>query len=172
MLVILSKLVTGADDRAWIDRVRLAHDPHYAVVGPHFTLVFPFAGLSVEEVTRHAEAVAATTSAVRFRLSRAAAVRDAFAPRSHVFLLPTEGEYRLRQLHRRLYSGVLAPKLHPEIPFVPHVTVGAFDQHEDAERLAGSLEPFEMEGDLHEMELADFDGKAVTELRRFRFGRR
>ena len=172
MFVIFSKLETDEDHGAWIHRIRLAHDPHHSVVGPHFTLVFPFDGLLVEEVIPHAEAVALTTSTLRFRLSRASAVRDAFAPRSHVFLLPTEGEYRLRQLHRRLYSGVLEPKLLPEIPFVPHVTVGAFDRHEDAERLARSLEPFEIEGELLGMELAEFDGAALTEMRHFRFGRR
>ena len=105
--VIYSKLVTQPRDRSWIDSFRCAHDPQYSLVEPHVTFVFPFTGVSVEDVLAHAQDVADATRAIDFRLSRAAAVDDPFSANSHVFLLPTYGAEEMRALHARLYSGVL-----------------------------------------------------------------
>lgn len=169
MLVIFSRPQIDAEAAAWIDRIRRVNDPQHAMIGPHVTLVFPFGGLPVGQVVAHARAVAAAASALAFRLDRAAAVRDAFAARSHVFLMPSTGARRLRRLHRQLYSGVLAPKLDPRVPFRPHLTVAAFERFGDAQRLAASLEPFGIVGRLEGLVLGEFDGKAVTELDRFPF---
>lgn len=166
MLVIFSKLSIQPHDRFWIDSFRRAHDPQHAFVEPHFTFVFPFTGVTVEEVFAHAQDVANATQVIAFRLSRAAAVDDPFSSNSHVFLLPTDGAEEMRGLHARLYSGVLAPKLHPTVSFLPHVTVGAFERHEDAERAVASLQSFDIRGTLDAIQLAEFDGNSVTELRR------
>ncbi|KAF0182165.1 MAG: hypothetical protein FD160_1385 [Caulobacteraceae bacterium] len=169
MLVIVSRLDIGAADRKWIEGIRRDHDPQRAIIDAHFTHVFPFAFSSTAEVISHAATIAASTDVVTFQLSKAAAVRDATAPRSLVFLLPTEGELEIRRLHDRLYSGVLAPMLRADIPFVSHVTVAAFDRNDEAERMARELEPFNTQGKLTAMDLLEFDGATVTELHRFQF---
>jgi 2'-5' RNA ligase len=169
MLVIFSKLDLALPDRTWIDQVRREHDPQCDLVEPHFTLVFPFEGVPVERVAAHATTVAAATHRFAFRLSKAAAVRDALGPKTHVFLAPADGADELRRLHTQLYSGALAAKLHPTIPFVPHVTVGAFDEATAAERLASSLEPLDILGAVDAMVLAEFEGPRLTELHSFRF---
>ena len=169
MFVIFSKLVIHAGDRAWIDSIRRAHDPQQAIVAPHFTFVFPFAGVSIEEVFEHAQNIATATKTLAFRLSRAAAVEDPFSALTHVFLLPTDGADEMRELHGRLYSGVLAAMLHPTLSFIPHVTVGGFERREDADRLVDSLSSFDVGGTLEAIQVAEFDGKNVTELRQFKF---
>lgn len=169
MLVIFSELLVDADDAAWIDRIRRIHDPHQTMVGPHLTLVFPFEGLAAGRVCDHVAAVAAASPILKVRLDRAAAVRDAFAPGAHVFLLPGRGGAGLRRLHRQLYAGVLAPKLDPLFAFRPHVTVAAFERLEDAERLAATLEPVLMDGRVDGLVVAEFDGRAVETLARFPF---
>lgn len=169
MLVIVSRLDIGPADRKWVEGIRRDHDPHHAIIDAHFTHVFPFAYSPTTEVISHAETIAASTDVISFQLSRAAAVRDAVAPRALVFLLPTEGESEIRRLHDRLYSGVLAPMLRADIPFVPHVTVAAFDRIDEAERMASELEPFRTAGKLTAMELLEFDGSTVTLLNRFQF---
>ena len=169
MLVIFSKLSIQSRDRSWIESFRRIHDPQHAFVEPHFTFVFPFTGIPVEDVVAHAQDVANATQVIAFRLSRAAVVDDPFSSHSHVFLLPTDGAEELRGLHARLYTGVLAPKLHPTVSFQPHVTVGAFERREDAERAVASLQTFDIRGALDAIQLADFDGKSVTELRRLSF---
>ena len=169
MLVIFSKLSIQASDRDWIDSIRRAHDPQYAFVPPHFTFVFPFTGIAVEDVLAHARKVIEGTTTLAFRLSRAAAVDDPSGHGSHLFLLPSEGADAMRALHARLYSGILESKLRPDIPFLPHVTVGAFKAREDAEHVAASLRSVDIRGDLEGLNLADFDGESVTELHHVRF---
>jgi 2'-5' RNA ligase len=164
VLVIFSKLAISVKDRAWIDGIRHAHDPQYDIVDPHFTYAFPFTGIPIDAVLSHARAVAASTPRLAFRLSRAAAVKDRLGSGSHVFLLPTDGAEQMRALHDRLYSGVLASRLHPTIPFLPHVTVGWFQQHDEAERVAAALGPVDMRGRLDAIHVAEFDGRVVTEL--------
>lgn len=167
---MFSKLMIEARDRIWVEDIRKAYDPQREMVEPHFTFVFPFDGLSSDEVLAHAGYVARETSPIAFRLRRASAVRDNFGGGSHLFLLPIEGEAAMRALHKQLYSGLLAPKLHPEATYAPHVTVGAFERHEDAERIAASLPPFDIRGMLNAIQLADFDGTSVRELRELVFG--
>lgn len=172
MLVIFSKLDIPARDHAWIEAVRGEHDPQQQMVEPHLTFVFPFEGLSSGEVIGHAQAIASEASPISFCLSQAAAVRDQFGPGSHLFLLPGEGARRICALHARLYSGVLAPKLHPTANYVPHVTVGAFARHEDAERLAATLSAVDVRGALRAIVIADFDGFRVKELHQAPLGLR
>jgi len=169
MLVIFSRLELDPADRAWLEGVRRRYDPQHAFVDAHFTLVFPFEGVPQDEVAAHATAVATSTPAVAFRLTTAAVVRDPAAERSHVFLLPREGELALSRLHRQLYSGPLEAKLRRDIPYQPHVTVGAFDSHADAERIATVLGPCDIAGTLVSMDLAAFDGRTLANLRNFPF---
>ena len=109
--MIFSRPELRSADRKWVEDIRREHDPQHAFADAHFTLVFPFDGVPCDEVVSHAGAVADSTPAVAFRLTAATAVRDAFSPRSHVFLVPSDGEAEMKSLHRRLYSGVLARKL-------------------------------------------------------------
>lgn len=166
MLVIFSTLDISASDRAWIERVRAQHDPQHRFVEPHVTFVFPFDGLAPDDVLSHAQTVASEASSITFRLSQAAAVRDPFGPNSHLFLLPDEGADDMRALHARLYDGVLAQMRHPTATYVPHVTVGAFAEHDAAERAAEALHVVNIAGQIDAVLIADFDGARVKTLHR------
>jgi hypothetical protein len=65
---------------------------------------------------------------------------------------------------------LLAPKLQREVAYLPHVTVGAFERHDDAERVAASLGPFDLLGALNAIHIADHDGNQLRELHRIPFG--
>lgn len=169
MLAVYSRLTISARDRAWIDAVRQAHDPQYALIEPHVSFVFPFDGIAADTVLPHLRAVAAATRKISFRLADTAAVPDELAPRSHVFLLPSEGEEVMRLLHMRLHEGPLAANLHPTIRFRPHVTVAAFARHEDAEAVANGIGAIHIAGTLDALHLAALDGARVTDLHRFPF---
>jgi 2'-5' RNA ligase len=168
--VLFAKLVIEEPARDWIEHIRRVHDPQHAFVEPHFTLVFPFDGIPVEQIVPHVSSVITATPAINFGLRRVSAVPDPFGPRSYLFLLPEGGKDALHRVHDELYSGVLAAKLHGSVPFLPHVTVGAFDSHHEAERAARSLGPVNIEGQLDHVELAEFNGAAVREIRTFEFG--
>jgi 2'-5' RNA ligase len=171
MLVVFSKLRISDEDRNWIERIRARHDPQHGLVPAHVTFVFPFAGTPADEVAAHAAEVAAETAPIAFVLGMASAAPDPLSPVSRVLLLPVAGAEPMRALHGRLYAGVLARHLREDIAFEPHVTVGAFDDQDDARRLAASAPPFSIGGSLLGLTLAEFDGDALTELGELRFGR-
>lgn len=170
MLVIFAKLDIPAPDRALIEAIRRHHDPLHGGVEPHFTLVFPFAGVSLGEVLGHVQNIASKVAPIPFRLARVAAVRDPLSPGAHLFLLPDEGERRITDLHDRLYSGLLSTSLHPTAVYLPHVTVGRFGTFEDSEAAAASQAAVDIGGVLTAITIGDFDGHRVEELHQVLLG--
>ncbi|MFN7232448.1 MAG: 2'-5' RNA ligase family protein [Brevundimonas sp.] len=170
MLVIFAKLDIPARDRAEIEAIRQRHDALYGRVEPHFTLVFPFAGVSVGEVLGHVQHIATEVEPIPFKLAKIAAVRDPLSPGAHLFFLPDEGVQQITDLHDRLYSGVLATRLHPTAAYLPHVTVGRFERYEDAKTAAASLSAVDIPGRLSVMTIGDFDGEGVEDLHNVRLG--
>lgn len=164
MLVIYSGLKISDADHQWIESVRRAHDPQHPMVAAHFTFVFPFEGTGADVAIEHAARVAAATSPIPFRLTKAASVKDAFGSATHLFLLPREGEEAMRNLHAQLYAGVLAQHRRTEIPFLPHVTVGAFEEAQEAARAADRLGGCDVAGELTDLRVAEFDGRSVVDL--------
>jgi hypothetical protein len=110
-LAVICPLDIATDDRAWIEDVRAHHDPQHDLVEAHFTLVFPMTGIGPTTLTQHVEQIAERTSTIAFRLCGARAVRDSLAPRSHVFLIPDDGDAEIRRLHAALY---IAAQFHLE----------------------------------------------------------
>jgi 2'-5' RNA ligase len=72
-------------------------------------------------------------------LRRAVAVRDAIGSGCYVFLLVDGGHAELLAVHDALYGGVLTNHRRRDLPFVPHVTVGAHSDHGECERIASQL---------------------------------
>lgn len=160
-LAVICPLDITVDDRAWIEDVRARHDPQHDLVEAHFTLVFPMTGVDLTTLSRHVDRIARRARTVDFRLTRARAVRDSLAPRSHVFLIPEEGDEEIRGLHSALYRGELASSLRADIPYQPHVTVAAFESQSAAEALADELGEFQVEGRLRTMALMSVAGGIV-----------
>ena len=169
-LALICPLDISPTDRRWIEGVRGRHDPQHGRVEAHFTLVFPVQGLTEAVMVERALAAAATTPAIGFRLNAARAVADAFSPRTHLFLMPDQGEAAIRALHDGLYQGGLAASLRADIPYAPHVTVGAFDELADAEAVRAAMGRFEIEGRLRALQLMSVDGGEIRLLRAFPLG--
>jgi 2'-5' RNA ligase len=146
-------------DRLWIESVRARHDPQATRIPAHFTLVFP-AALALDTIVDHAATVARQTAAVAFVLREAIAVPDPFTGGGHVFLVPDEGRAALSALHDRLYEGPLRAFLREDLPFVPHVTIGAAPDlsrcEEIQEEVAATLSAtFGTIGSLDVLEIGD-----------------
>ncbi|MEI8277079.1 MAG: 2'-5' RNA ligase family protein [Hyphomicrobiales bacterium] len=170
MLVIFAKLVIPAPDRAEIEAIRRRHDALHGRVEPHFTLVFPFAGVSVGEVLEHVQHIASEVEPIPFKLAKTSAVRDPLSPGGHLFFLPDEGAQQITDLHDRLYSGVLASRLHPTAVYLPHVTIGRFGSFQDAEVAAASQAAVEIGGVLTAITIGDLDGHRVEEVHQVLLG--
>lgn len=126
-------------DRDWIERLRQRHDPNYRLVDAHLTLVFPFAGLDPAALAQHVGAVAAACQPFDISLRCALIVRDAFSAQTHLFLVPDAGFSRVALLHDALYRGALASHLRLDVPYIPHITVGAFADPQAAKEAADEL---------------------------------
>lgn len=137
-LAIVAYPTLQEEDRVWVESLRTANDPQASRIAAHITLVFPVE-LEVQPVLAHTRSLVATLEPLKLVLREATAVPDVLGRGSHVFLVPEEGRAELVALHDRLYSGVLAPYARAEIPFVPHITVAAFEQLEASAEFAATL---------------------------------
>lgn len=126
------------EDRQWIEGIRARYDPLASRIAAHFTLVFPTEVAEAPLVARVRTALRSCES-ISVVLRRAAAFPDANGSGHYVFLLAEEGQADLLALHDTLYDGVLVAHPRRDVPFVPHVTVGAHPQRGECERIANEL---------------------------------
>lgn len=168
-MAVICPLDIATDDRDWIEDLRARHDPQHDLVQAHFTLVFPVTGISPATLIQHVEQIAERTPGIAFRLSGARAVRDSLAPRSHVFLVPDDGDAEIRQLHAALYGGALSSNLRMDVPYQPHVTVAAFETQSAAETLRREIGDFEIKGRLRSLALMSVDEGAIRTQQTFPF---
>ena len=125
-------------DRQWIESFRAKHDPQASRIGVHFTLVFPVEAAPSALGPELAD-VAQATPPISFTIRGTEVVRDVLGNDSQIFLVPAEGDAQIATLHDRLYAGALRTHLRADIPFVPHMTVGAAPDTQVAERLAEEI---------------------------------
>jgi 2'-5' RNA ligase len=155
-------------DHRRIESFRALHDPQASRIAAHFTLVFPVE-LAAQPAVEHVSAVLRGARAIAFVLRRAEAVADLVAGGSHVFLVPEEGGERIVALHDQLYGGPLRPFSRQDIPFLPHITIGAAATHEECQRLADELnrETIAVEGVLEQVDLIEVTKEGVQPVVRF-----
>ena len=103
-----------------IQSFRKKHDPLYGKIDPHITLVFPFLSpIPNTELRDHIHTVIRDFSPFPITLDRHAVQTEGW-----IWLPVTQGKETIISLHDRLYSGPLHPFLHPEMPYIPHLTIG------------------------------------------------
>src|SRR2546423_12783357 len=124
-LLVLAYPRIAHEDFVWLQAIRAQHDERYfALVAPHFTLVFPMTSVSRTDFSAHVRQQAAGIEAISFVARCAIVVADDGKKFSHVFLVPDEGFSEIVKLHDRLYAGLFAPELRLDITFIPHIGVG------------------------------------------------
>lgn len=126
------------DDRRWLESLRARYDPLASRIAAHFTLVFP-TDVAAAPVVAAVRQALRSPAPIAFVLRRAAACPDVTGAGHYVALLAEEGHRDLIALHDRLHGGALAAHRRPDIPFVPHVTVGARPGLDECERIADRL---------------------------------
>jgi 2'-5' RNA ligase len=137
-LAVVAYPALSEDDRRWIEGIRARHDPLASRIAAHLTLVFP-AEVAEDLLLTEVETALRPFESMAVVLGRAAAVPDPIGGGCHVFLLAEEGQARLHAAHDALYAGVLAAHRRGDVPYVPHVTVGARPHLGACERLARRL---------------------------------
>ncbi|MBX3001733.1 MAG: 2'-5' RNA ligase family protein [Caldilineaceae bacterium] len=149
---------------AWIQTIRWEFDPQYDSIDPHFTLIFPTDCVDPARLEAHLRAAAEGIAPFRFMLRCALPVKDGFSAQTHLFLVPDEGFSDLVRLHSRLYTGPLKAHLRLDIPYIPHITIGAFLDAAACKAAADNLnaQPFAVEGRIARLCLLDVTPSSVT----------
>lgn len=159
LLLVIAYPRWEADAYERIQAFRSLHDAlYYQVVEPHFTLVFPVAGMGEEAFIADVAARAVNVAPIRFHLRCATVNKDGFAPVYHTLLVPDEGYSSLVRLHDRLYAGALRPHLRLDIDFIPHVGIA---NDADPERVkvwadAWNDEPFTLSGRIDRLDVITY----------------
>jgi 2'-5' RNA ligase len=137
-LAVVAYPTLSDGDRSWVEGIRTRYDPLAPRIAAHFTLVFPTEVAEAPLVAQVRNALQ-SASPIPVVLRRAAVYPDAIGGGGYIFLVAEEGYRELVTLHDALYEGVLAAHKRPDIPFVPHVTVGGQPQVGECERIANEL---------------------------------
>lgn len=154
------------DDAAWIQSIRAQHDPNAELIAAHVTLVFPTVVADEQRLRQEVRRQVAGHTRFPLVIRCALPVKDMLSPSTHVFLVPDEGLSQVVRLHDALYASALAPSLRLDIPFIPHITVGATHDLAAAKALADAVnqQGRVVQGTISTVSLISFDGRAV-ELR-------
>lgn len=149
-----------------IDGIREKYDPAARLVRPHITLVFPFVSmLDAEKLRVHMQGALAGMEPFAVTLQGISAQRG-FG--NYLLLNVHVGKNTIKQLHRRLYTGILEQYLPVWCrTYEPHLTVGrledpqAFEQAlEDTRNIS---ERFETVVDSICVEIIETDGSSTIE---------
>lgn len=167
-LLVVAYPQLSTADFAWIQAIRERHDPLYSVIAPHFTLVFPVSEVAQDAFIAHIAARARQVSSIPFTIRCATIVKDAFSPLTHLFLVPDDGNSPLIKLHDALYTRVLADALRLDVPFIPHITIGA---HADAcacKAVVGDInrQNIRIQGQIDALDIIAYENTAVTPITR------
>lgn len=129
-------IVPPADLMTPVEAIRRRFDTLVDAVPAHVTLVFPFeSDISDEALRSHIESATRDFPSFRIELRGFSCVED-----QYLFFGVDAGSEEIRDLHRRLYTGSLAPFL-SDLPFSPHVTVGRFRTADECTAVVKGLEP-------------------------------
>jgi len=104
-----------------INTFREKYDPNWHIIPPHITIVSPVSGISENQLEEHVDNVIKDLSYFSIRLTTLTKTID-----DNLFLRVKKGNDEIVNLHDKLYSGILAPYVPTDFPFVPHVTLGDF----------------------------------------------
>ncbi len=163
--VILGYPIISKPDFDRIQSLRKTYDRLYEVVEPHFTFVFPTTKLSIEDLTEHTMLKSADTHKIAIILAKAIVIDDDSKTFSHTFLVPSDGEKEINELHDLLYTDSLASELRLDIPFVPHIGVGTGDAAA-MQKLADEInaQGVDIKGTIDTLTVASYDGKTVNDV--------
>ena len=97
---------------------------------------------------------------------------DDEAQNGYVYLVPDEGYSAVSRLHDALYDGLLSSHLRLDIPFLPHITLGASTDRKFLKRLCDELNAtsFTVLGSIHELSVATLHEGRIRNLVNFSLG--
>lgn len=143
MLAVIAVPEFAAEDAAWIDAIRRAHDPQFDVVPAHVTLVFPFESADPDWFAGHVAAIAAVTAPMDVLFDRLARIENPQQPKYrflNVLLADAASAMPLTALYRVLGGQSSSKRLGDYEPHVTLTRFGAVFSSKALERQLGNLQ--------------------------------
>ena len=157
-------------DRETIEAFRHEHDlPFRDVVAVHFMMVFASHDIDESRYVTHIKEIASSCYRVSFHCRYAMLGVDDDNCNGYVFLVPDEGYSAISRLHDRLYTGLLAPSLRLDLPFIPHMTIGTLPDYSAAKALCDRLNSTSLSiaGSLDALTVGTLESNRIIDLAHF-----
>ena len=168
-LLVLAFPALNKKDYEWIQSIREKYDDrYYKVVDPHFTIVFPVFDFEESVFVSHIETLAKDVEPIEFSVQCTTIVKDSFSDYTDIFLVPDKGNSDIIRLHDRLYMGVLKSELRLNIPFIPHIGIGAATDPVESKRISDKINEtrFCIEGKINTLSVCRYDYPKVEIIKR------
>jgi 2'-5' RNA ligase len=155
------------DDYAWIEHIRRTYDPQFALIRPHFTLVFGCNQIEPLEYVKHVESIAEDFDEVTFTCNSVAMHSEDES--SYLYLIPNRGNEKILEMHRRLHAGAFKTLYTSKHRFTPHLTLAKSRDGTQVQQLANqvNLQPLSISGKLSTIEVCSVQAGALTTLAQF-----
>jgi 2'-5' RNA ligase len=166
-LLVLAYPQISKTDFERIQKIRREFDGEkYQLVEPHFTFVFPVMNIISENFIQEIKRKAGGIKQLDFVIRSATVNQDDFSNYYHVFLVPDEGHSSMIRLHDKLYSGMLAPELRPDIDFIPHITVAGSNDRQICKMLADERNnsDFMISGKIKALHVVEYANEKINQL--------
>ena len=172
-LLAISYPELATKDFDWIQSLRSTYcRSDYEIVDPHFTLLFAASEFSQDQLADHIRPIINETPSIDFVLRCAIPVKTDADNRWYLFLTPDEGFSRIVKLHDRLYTGMMKEHLRLDIPYIPHMTVGIFDEGRACKTAVDRInsEEFAISGRIDAVDLVADEKNKINSLTRIKLG--
>ena len=163
-LLVLAYPEFSREDLSWIQSIRKIHDQNYYLTGPHVTMVFETDDIPEDKFISHVEQVIHGQCKIDILLRSATMNYGQITKSWFAFLTPSMGNGTLYHLHYKLYTGILADERQWKIPFIPHITIGHFDDLEPCKELIDQLndERFNIPGMISRIDIVRYEEDIST----------
>lgn len=148
-----------------IENYRRQHDSLYSIIRTHFTIVFPVKDFSEKIFTEEIKKQLQGIEPFSFTLRSATINKDAFIDNYYAFLVPDEGQSKIRKMHDKLYSGKLASYHQLDIDFIPHITIGNSTNVIACKKMVDdwNSNDFEITGRISSVDIVNYEGATTLE---------
>jgi 2'-5' RNA ligase len=168
-LLVLAYPNINQEDYDWIQNFRERYDNrYYKIIEPHFTIVFPVSRLEESIFIKHIEGLSKDCKQIEFTLKCSTIVKDSFSDFTDIFLIPDEGNSEIIRLHDKFYTGVLKSELRLDIPFIPHIGIGASKNSGECKKLSGMINEnnFCVRGTINSLDIAWYDYPEINTIKK------
>ncbi len=165
-LLVIAYPNLSDNDNMQIENYRKANDRMFTMIRPHFTFVFPVAGISIPEFTTEIQKQLYQVQPISFALRCATVNKDAFSEYYHAFLVPDEGFSKMVKLHYSLYSDRLSVHKLFDIDFIPHIGIGNSKDKLACKKMVDewNSKSFEICGSISDLDIVQYENNKVETI--------